>query len=92
MNQQELFFDLLRSGLWERGIRISTFKPIDFDALYDLADEQAVVGLVAAGLEHVEDVKIVKKEALPFMKKVFSSACWRTGFLMRRREPISSVP
>lgn len=72
MNQQELFFDLLRSGLWERGIRISTFKPIDFDALYDLADEQAVVGLVAAGLEHVEDVKIVKKEALPFMKKVFS--------------------
>ena len=47
-------------------------EPIDFSAVFDLALDQAVEGLVAAGLEHVEDRKVVKKEALPFMKKVFS--------------------
>ena len=45
---------------------------MDFDALYELADEQSVVGLIAAGLEHVEDMKITKPMALPFLKKVFS--------------------
>ena len=69
----DLFFAFLRSGLWERGIRVSAFEPIDFAALYDLADSQSVVGLVAAGLEHVEDRKITKPEALPFMKKVFGN-------------------
>lgn len=67
----DLFFALLRAGLWEQGVCISPYEPIDFDALYDLADEQSVVGLIAAGLEHVEDRKVVKKEALPFLKKVF---------------------
>ena len=46
--------------------------PVGFDALYELADEQSVVGLIAAGLEHVEDMKITKPMALPFLKKVFS--------------------
>lgn len=71
MNQLALFWDLLRSGLWEQRVRITTYEPIDFAALYDMADSQAVVGLIAAGLEHIEDRKVVKAEALPFMKKVF---------------------
>ena len=65
-----VFFTLLRAGLWEQGCRLSAYDPIDFDALFELADEQSVVGLIAAGLEHVEDRKIVKKEALPFLRKV----------------------
>lgn len=72
MNLQDCFWELLRSGLWEHGISITAFDPIDFAALYDLAESQAVVGLIAAGLEHVEDRKVMKVEALPFMKKVFS--------------------
>lgn len=40
--------------------------------LYELADEQSVVGLIAAGLEHVDDRKVTKPEALPFLKKVYS--------------------
>ncbi len=48
------------------------FEPLDFNALYQLADEQSVIGLVAAGLEQVEDRKVTKPEALPFLKKVFS--------------------
>lgn len=68
---RDVFFTLLRAGLWEQSCGISAFEPIDFEALYELADEQSVVGLIAAGLEHVEDKKIVKKDALPFLKKVF---------------------
>lgn len=67
----DAFFALLRAGLWEQSVRLSPFEPIDFDALYSVADEQSVVGLIAAGLEHVEDMKVVKKDALPFLKKVF---------------------
>lgn len=66
------FFALLRSGLWEQGVKLLPYHPVDFDALYDLADEQSVVGLLSAGLEHVEDMKITKPMALPFLKKVFS--------------------
>lgn len=67
-----VFFSLLKAGLWEQGVRLLPYEPIDFVALYDLADGQSVVGLIAAGLEYVEDRKVVKPEALPFMKRVFS--------------------
>lgn len=67
----DVFFALLRAGLWEQSVRLLPFDPIDFDAIFKLADEQSVVGLIAAGLEHVEDRKITKSEALPFLKKVF---------------------
>ena len=67
----KVFFELLRAGLWEQAVRLSDYDPIDFDAIYELADEQAVIGQVAAGLEHVVDRKVVKQEALPFLKKVF---------------------
>ena len=67
------FFALLRAGLWEQGVRLMPYEPVDFSAVYDLADEQSVVGLVAAGLEYVEDRKVVKPEALPFLKRVIST-------------------
>lgn len=70
-NNIEVFFALLKAGLWTQGVRVSAFEPIDFSALYELADAQSVVGLVAAGLENVEDRKVTKPEALPFLKKVF---------------------
>ena len=66
------FLALVRAGLWEQRVALLPFQSVDFDALYELADEQSVVGLVAAGLEHVEDMKIMKPMALPFLKKVFS--------------------
>ena len=69
---REAFFALLRAGLWEQSVRLLPFEPLEFDALYELADEQSVVGLLAAGLEHVGDRKVIKPEALPFLKKVFS--------------------
>lgn len=66
------FFPLLKAGLWEQGVRLLPYFPLDFDSLYQLADEQSVVGLIAAGLERVTDVKVTKPQALPFLKKVFS--------------------
>ena len=71
-NIKTVFFSLLKAGLWEKNIQLIPFEPIDFDALYQLADEQSIVGLLAAGLEHVEDRKVAKREALSFLKKVYS--------------------
>lgn len=43
--------------------------------MYELAEEQAVVGLIGAGLEHVEDRKVKKPGAVKFLKKVFTLEC-----------------
>lgn len=59
------FFVLLRAGLWEQDVRLLN-TPINFNALYRLAERQSVVGLMAAGLEHVIDVKVPKNESLAF--------------------------
>ncbi len=70
--QIEAFFALLRSGLWEQEVELQSYEPVDFDSLYELADEQAVVGLIGAGLEHITDTKVQKMQARPFLTRVFS--------------------
>lgn len=40
---------------------------VDWNEVYRLAEEQAVVGLVAAGLDHVHDVKISQEGVLQFV-------------------------
>lgn len=64
---QQAFFALLRAGLWEQSVRLSDFEQIDYSAIQELAEEQSVVGLVAAGMEHVEDTKIPKQDLLQFI-------------------------
>lgn len=71
-NNRQVFLELLRAGLWEQDVWLSPFSPVDFEKLYQLAEEQSVVGLIAAGLEHLRDMKLIKSQALPFLKKVFS--------------------
>ena len=63
---QQAFFELLRAGLWEKDARLSPYKDIDYSAIMRLAEEQSVVGLVAAGLEHVVDMKAPQVIALQF--------------------------
>jgi len=63
---QQTFFELLRAGLWEKDVRLSPYKDIDYSAIMRLAEEQSVVGLVAAGLEHLVDVKVPQAWALQF--------------------------
>lgn len=66
----DVFFALVRAGLWEKSVRLLPFGDIDFDAILELAEEQSVVGLVAAGLEHIEDMKPTKKDVLQFIGRV----------------------
>ena len=65
-NNQRAFFELLRVGLWEKDARLLQYKDIDYSAIMRLAEEQSVVGLVAAGLEHVIDVKVPQVLAIQF--------------------------
>ena len=64
---EESFFALLRAGLWEKEVRLMQYEKLDFNELLRLADEQSVIGLVAAGLEHVVDVKVSQMDFLPFV-------------------------
>lgn len=63
-NTQKAFFELLRAGLWERDVELKKYGTVDFSEILQLATEQSVVGLVAAGLEHVKDVKVPQEWAL----------------------------
>ena len=64
---EQLFFTLLRAGLWENEVRLASYREVDFSAILNLAEEQSVVGLVAAGIEHLADVKPAKMDVLQFV-------------------------
>lgn len=61
---RQAFLALLRAGLWEKEVQLSPLGEIDFERVQHLAEEQSAVGLVAAGLEHVVDVKVPQKDVL----------------------------
>lgn len=65
-NTIEAFFALVRAGLWETEVQLASNGEVDYADILRLAQEQAVVGLVAAGLEHVTDVKVPQAWALQF--------------------------
>jgi len=64
---QEAFLELVRAGLWEIDARLIPFNTIDYGEVYRLAQEQSVTGLVAAGLEHVVDIKVPKDDIYIFI-------------------------
>ena len=66
-NNIQTFFELLRAGLWEKDARLSIYNDIDCTAVMRLSEEQSVVGLVAAGLEHVTDIEFPKEDLLQFV-------------------------
>ncbi len=63
----QVFFELLKAGLWKIEARLSQFDNIAYAAIMQMAEEQSVVGLVAAGLEHVADVRAPKEDVLQFV-------------------------
>lgn len=65
--QQTVFFELLKAGLWEKGVSLSAYGEIDYSDIMRMAEEQSVVGLITAGLEHVKDVKIPQEWTLQFI-------------------------
>ena len=65
-NNQQAFLALVRAGLWENDVQLSLIKDINYKEIYRLAEEQSVMGLVAAGLEHVIDIEVPKEMILLF--------------------------
>lgn len=65
-NNTKAFLELVRAGLWEKDAQLLPFGEVDYEEIMRLAEEQSVVGLVAAGLEHVTDVKPPKESVLQF--------------------------
>lgn len=66
-NTTSAFYALLRAGLWEHDTSLSSFAPVDFKALFALAKEQNLVGLFAAGIEHVTDTELSYDDKRPFI-------------------------
>lgn len=69
-SSDKAFFELLRAGLWGIEAQLSVFGTINFTDVCRIAEEQAVVGLVAAGLEHATDVKVPQEAALMFVRSM----------------------
>lgn len=72
----EAFWALLRAGLWETvnendNQNHNLYDSVDWSEVQRLAEEQSVVGLVAAGIDvcktQVSDFKIAKADALQFI-------------------------
>ena len=70
------FFHLLRAGLWQRRVRLFPLGSVDWSALYRLAEEQSVSGLLAAGLEQVDEktlgLSVPKAEVRPILVRVLA--------------------
>ena len=66
-NNAKVFLALLSAGLWEKEIRLLQYGEIEYASILQLAEEQSVVGLVTAGLEHVVDVKVSQEWLLQFI-------------------------
>lgn len=66
----DTFFALVSAGLWEKEVQVAVLQKHDFLGILRLVREQAVCGLVTAGLEHVSDLKIEKTDSMLFLKEV----------------------
>lgn len=76
-NTERVFLELVRAGLWEEACanldaNVNLDEHADWDALLLLAREQSVVGLLAAGLEHVKDVQVPHGWAFQVVRKALS--------------------
>ena len=67
---RKVFLELVRAGLWGKEVLLAPYNEIDFVDSYKLAQEQSVVGLLAAGLEKVNDTKVSQNMALTIAGEV----------------------
>lgn len=49
------FLSIVQAGLWEKSILLESLNKDCFTEVYRIAEEQSVIGLVAAGLEYVKE-------------------------------------
>ena len=58
--------ELVRAGLWEKEARLSAYST-DYASILAMAEEQSLVGIITAGLEHVSDIKVPQEGLLTFI-------------------------
>ena len=68
----QAFFALVRAGLWADTGFVYSWKhgiteTVDWEKVYQLAEKQSVIGLVAAGIDNITDLKIPRKNVLQFV-------------------------
>ena len=63
-NNQLVFLELVRAGLWEKEARLLSFGEVDYNEVIRFAEMQSVDGLVTAGIEHIKDVKVPQEVIL----------------------------
>lgn len=68
---QDIFFLLLKSGLWENEDKIVSCGQINYRDVFNLASEQSVIGIVTAGLEHAKLSDIPKDDLMLFIGATF---------------------
>lgn len=61
---QKFFFELLKAGLWEQSCRYAFPDRSCLSEIHSLASEQAVLGLISAGIEQAREFIIPKEEVL----------------------------
>lgn len=70
------FIAIVKAGLWEQSIRLADYldddKCLNIAELTKLANEQSLSGIVAIGLEQVQDVRVAFEEMLPIMESSLS--------------------
>ena len=80
----EIFFDLVRAGLWtgvNENANHNFYNGVDWAVVYRLAEEQSVVGLVAAGIDNLNandnhNFKIPQEWALQFIGQMLQIEQW----------------
>ena len=66
----QVFLYLLKAGLWKKEVSLEQYGVIDWSEVIRLAQEQSVSGLVAAGIEKIEDVIVPQQVALAMAGEV----------------------
>lgn len=67
---EKAFLVLVKAGLWEMEVQLSDYGQVGLERIYQIALEQSVVGLIAAGLERVVDKRTPQELALTFAGEV----------------------
>ena len=77
------FIAIVKAGLWEQSVRLTDYmgnsESLNISELTRLANEQSLTGIVAIGLEHVQDVRMAIEDMLPIMEASLSIQAANTG-------------
>lgn len=53
------FWELLRAGLWGTAVHPLALEGLDFNRIYQIAQEQSVVGIISAGIDWVQKNELI---------------------------------